>query len=229
MPAAIRLRQMPLGSRNRAPSLSLIGGSPLPADRLGSESRADARTEGRELDWSILMARAQNGERSAYRRLLEEVTPYLRALAVRRRVGHADVEDCVQDILLTVHAIRHTYDPTRPFGPWLVAIANHRITDGLRRRTRRRGRELPLSPEHETFAGPQANLGEPDANVRTLMEEIEKLPYGQRLALRLLKLEERSLKEAAGASGRSIGSLKVASHRALRTLQRVFARRDHET
>ena len=28
--------------------------------------------------WSVLMARAQDGDGAAYRRLLEEVTPYLR-------------------------------------------------------------------------------------------------------------------------------------------------------
>jgi RNA polymerase sigma-70 factor (ECF subfamily) len=88
---------------------------------------------------------------------------------------------------------------------------------------------MPLNPTHETFAAAPANLGEVDANSRALMEEIEKLPSGQRLALRLLKLEERSLKDAAAACGRSVGSLKVASHRAIRTLQRVFARRGHET
>jgi RNA polymerase sigma-70 factor (ECF subfamily) len=175
------------------------------------------------------MARAQNGDRRVYGRLLEEIVPYLRALAARRGVEDADLEDFVQDILLTVHAIRHTYDPARPFGPWLVAIAHRRITDGLRRRTRRRAREMPLNPTHETFAAAPANLGEVDANSRALMEEIEKLPSGQRLALRLLKLEERSLKDAAAACGRSVGSLKVASHRAIRTLQRVFARRGHET
>ncbi len=220
---------MPLRSRKLRPTLRLVGGSALAPDRPGTEGCADARREGREVDWTVLMVRAQAGGRSAYRRLLEEIAPYLRALATRRGVEDADIEDCLQDILLTVHAIRHIFDPARPFGPWLVAIANRRITDGLRRRTRRRARELPLDRAHETFAAPPANLDETEANERALRIEIEKLPSGQRLALRLLKLEERSLKEAAEASGRSIGSLKVASHRALRTLQRVFAQRGRET
>jgi len=224
--AATRLGHMPFHSRYRTPSLSIVGGSALPP---GSERCADARAEGRDVDWSILMARAQSGERRAYGRLLEEIAPYLRALAARRGVEDADIEDRVQDVLLTVHAIRHTYDPARPFGPWLVAIAHRRITDGLRRQTRRRARETPLNPKHETFAAPQANLEEAEADSRALMDEIEKLPSGQRQALRLLKLEQRSLKEAAAVSGQSIGSLKVASHRAMRSLRRVFARRGHET
>ncbi len=37
------------------------------------------------------------------------------------------ITDAVQDVLLTVHMVRHAYDPSRPFGPWLLAIANRRI------------------------------------------------------------------------------------------------------
>ena len=80
------------------------------------------------------MARAQDGDRAAYRRLLEDITPYLRSLAARHRVLSGELEDVVQDMLLTVHAVRHAYDPGRPFGPWLLAIARRRIVDRLRRR-----------------------------------------------------------------------------------------------
>src|ERR671919_2815924 len=82
--------------------------------------------------WSALMARAQEGDRCAYRRLLEEITPYLRSLAAKHRALSGETEDTVQDILLTLHAVRHTYDPRRPFGPWLLAIARRRIADRLR-------------------------------------------------------------------------------------------------
>jgi len=92
-------------------------------------------------DWSDLMANAQDGDRHAYRALLEDMVPYLRALAARRFEEPAGVDDAVQDVLLTVHAVRHTYDPHRPFGPWLVAIANRRIIDRLRRHLRARSRE----------------------------------------------------------------------------------------
>jgi RNA polymerase sigma-70 factor (ECF subfamily) len=49
---------------------------------MNSMGGAAAQTgSARELDWSTLMARAQGGDRDAYRRLLGEITPYLRALA----------------------------------------------------------------------------------------------------------------------------------------------------
>ena len=184
-----------------------------------SAERADTA---RELDWSICMARAQEGDRDAYRRLLEGVAPYLRFLA-RRRLGSAsEVEDIVQDILLTVHTIRHTYDPARPFGPWLVAIADRRVVDALRRRGRREAREAPLAPAEETFADPGANHPEAAAESRALREAVERLPPAQREAIRLLKLNEMSLKEASAASGMSIVALKVATHRGLRSLRKLL-------
>ena len=86
-------------------------------------------------DWGTWMALAQAGDRQAYQALLQAIGPYLRAIA-RRLLGHEDVEDAVQEILLVVHGIRHTYQPGRPFKPWLATIASRRCIDLLRRRQR---------------------------------------------------------------------------------------------
>jgi RNA polymerase sigma-70 factor, ECF subfamily len=180
------------------------------------------RAEGGRRDWGGLMARAQDGDRDAYRTLLTDMTPYLRAMAARCFKEQSDAEDAVQDVLLTIHAIRHTYDPHRPFGPWLVAIANRRIIDRLRRQTRARSREIELSDEHETFSPDAANLHFDDASADSaaLHAAIASLSPDQRLAINLLKLKEMSLKEAALASGRSVSALKVAVHRAIKALRK---------
>lgn len=175
------------------------------------------------------MAHAHAGEQDAYRRLLKEITPYVRSLAMKCHRDPCDVDDSVQDVLLTVHAVRHTYDPTRPFGPWLVAIANRRITDRLRRQGRSTARETTLTTEHETFAAPETNYHESMSAARSLREAIERLPQGQRDAIRLLKLQEMSLKEAATASGMSVAALKVATHRAIRKLRKILRKVDNDT
>src|SRR6266851_3781781 len=126
-------------------------------------------------------------------------------------------------------AARHTYDPARPFGPWLVAIANRRVVDGLRRQGRSRAREVALETEHETFAAPQANLAETASDGRVLRDAVEQLPPGQRDAIRMLKLQEMSLKEAAAVSGMTVAALKVATHRALKSLRKVLGRQDRRT
>lgn len=190
-------------------------------------SSGDAR--GYAHDWSSLMAQAQAGDASAYRTLLEAVAPYLRSLAARRHRDARDIEDAVQDIMLTVHQIRHTYDPGRPFGPWLVAIANRRLVDRLRRQGRTSARETALEPHDETFAAPEANLY-PDAMEQgALRAAVAGLPPRQREAITLLKLQELSLKEASAASGLSIASLKVSVHRGMKNLRKMLPDRSDET
>lgn len=222
---------MSLRSWKRAPPLTVIAGGS--SSRSGGRHRpieSGAQAPARDLDWSVLMARAQSGDGIAYRRLLEDMAPYLRSLAAKRHRDASDVEDAVQDILLTVHAIRHTYDPSRPFGPWLVTIANRRIIDRLRRQARsRRSCETFLASGHETFSAPQANFQETELEGRTLRKAMERLPHGQRRAIELLKLEEMSLKEAALASGMSVASLKVATHRALRSLRKMLRKHSGAT
>ena len=200
---------MPIYHKPDAPQPNVPRLMLVPSTRLASE-----------LDWSKLMALAQDGDRQAYRTLLGEIEPYIRSIA-RRCFKHADdTEDAVQDVLLTVHAIRHTYDPARPFAPWLVAITNRRVIDRLRRQTRQKAREIELSAEHETFPDAPTNL-EYKAEL-ALAEAIDKLPPDQRDAIKMLKLNELSLKEAATASGRSIAALKVATHRAVKNLRRML-------
>lgn len=180
----------------------------------------------RDIDWTILMARAQDGDTVAYLRLLQEITPYLRSLVRRWHKDLWDIEDTVQDILLTLHSIRHTYDPSRPFGPWLVGIASRRSIDRLRRRGRQILREAPLTAKHEESAT-AADNSEDILEKQRLAEALDGLPPIQRTAVDLLKLKEMSLKEAADATGLSIASLKMATHRALRTLRSMLSdRRD---
>lgn len=166
------------------------------------------------------MARTQDGDRQAYKHLLTEIEPYIRSIARKCFRQPNDIDDAVQDVLLTLHQIRHTYDPKRPFGPWLVAIANRRVVDRLRRNTRRQAREVELAAEHETF--PELETKLEYGSEAALGEAIDRLPPDQREAIRMLKFNEMSLKEAAAASGRSIAALKVATHRAVRNLRRML-------
>jgi RNA polymerase sigma factor (sigma-70 family) len=189
---------------------------------VASNATDSRRAANGQPNWSALMAKAQDGDRDAYRSLLKQIEPYVRSIAARCFNRPADAEDVVQDVLLTVHAIRNSYDPKRPFGPWLVAIANRRIIDRLRRQTRQKFREIELAAEHETFPDVAANLNITTPAELALTGAIDKLPPDQREAIRMLKLKEMSLKEASRASGRSIPALKVATHRAIKNLRRLL-------
>jgi RNA polymerase sigma factor (sigma-70 family) len=212
-----------MSNKLRQSGLSLVSTNAEPLVRAKASAEDAVRADG-SLDWSIYMARAQRGDHHAYRRLLEELTPYVRVLAARRMRNQTDVEDTVQNILMTVHAVRHTYDPTRPFGPWLVTIANRRIADELRRLGNLAAREAQLDDEHEGLA---AFDPPPDqaADAGLLRKMVDSLPPAQRDAVTMLKLEEMSLKEAAAKSGMSIAALKVSAHRALQNLRKKVTKR----
>ena len=172
-------------------------------------------------DLSRLMRAAQDGDRAAYRDLLGEIAPILRRVLKRRFpfLPHQDVEDLVQDILLAVHAARATYDPARPFLPWLMAIARNRTADMARRYARRSAREVAVETYPETSGDDETNTGESFGDAEALQQAVKALPPGQRVAIELLKFRELSLKEAASVSGMSVNALKVATHRATRALR----------
>ena len=174
---------------------------------------------------ALLMRAAQAGNTTAYRQVLESITPVIRRIARRQRgfLGPDEVEDLVQDTLLSVHAVRQTYDPTRPFLPWLLAIVRNRLADRARRYARTDAHEVAVDDLDVTFHADQANLlDEGDDHDRALRRAIAQLPPTQRQAIELLKLRELSLKEAAAESGHTIGALKVATHRAMVTLRRLL-------
>ncbi len=164
------------------------------------------------------MAAVQAGDAVAYRRLLDGIVPGLRGMA-RRSLPAADVEDVVQDILLTVHAVRQSYDPARPFRPWLHGIARHRIIDRQRKRGRVAAHEITLEIDHADIAGPAAQSTLDGDHLRA---GLAALPQRQREAITMLKLNELSLKDAAARSGQSIAALKVATHRAMQGLRRLL-------
>lgn len=178
-----------------------------------------------------LMRAAQRGDTAAYRELLRTMSPRIRRVVQKQRgfLGPEAVEDLVQDVLLSVHAVRATYDPSRPFLPWLLSIVRHRLADDARRYARGRAHEVTLDDLDVTFATAVTNPDQDRAgDLQVMREAIHALPTGQRQAVELLKLQELSLKEAAAATGMSVGALKVATHRAMASLRRTLGRRHRD-
>lgn len=174
--------------------------------------------------YEALMRAAQQGDTRAYVHLLKNITPRLQQIVrgQRRFLGAADIDDLVQEILMSLHAVRATYDPRRPFMPWLLAIARNRLADSSRRHMRQQAHELQVNELPVTFCEDEANIRDKYGDPEALHRAIKALPSGQREAVEMLKLREMSLKEAASASGSSIGALKVSVHRAMTTLRKVL-------
>lgn len=167
------------------------------------------------------MAAAQTGDRASYEVVLRDCVPIVQRIA-RHQGATADfLDDVVQDVLITIHGARATYDPSRSFVAWLTAITQRRTIDILRKRGRRGAHEVHSPAAFETHAA--ADNPEEDAarhsEAAQLLGFVDELPAGQREAVRALALEENSLEDASKSTGRTKTSLKVNLHRAIKTLR----------
>lgn len=197
------------------------GFAPSTDCRVSVSAEPASANEQAERQRAAWMAAAQAGDRRAYERVLADSVALVRVVARRHGVGTDALDDVVQETLLTVHRVRHTYDPARSYDAWLSAIAGRRAIDVLRSQGRRGRREL-----HDAFAldsHPDRDDASDDAERRQqahrLREAIAQLPPGQREAVEQLGLREQSLAEAAAQTGRHTGALKVNLHRALKALR----------
>jgi RNA polymerase sigma-70 factor (ECF subfamily) len=179
----------------------------------------------RESRWRALMASAQDGDHTAYGELLSDLFPVLRRFVLRRWPNAHDTEDVVQEILVSIHTVRQTYDRRRPFTPWLMTIAARRVADAARSRYARGANETTVDVLPETFLGDGAKSQQEASDDReAIRRAMALLPDGQRRAIELIKIQGLSLEEAAQITGKSVGALKVGIHRAIKAMRQALER-----
>lgn len=172
-------------------------------------------------NWPLLMARAQTGDKQAYARLLNALVPVIRAQTRRYIRDETAVEDVIQEVLLTVHRVRHTYDPAYPFMPWLTAIISTRCVDALRRRGRRQQWEIDQPMLAEDAAAPDMSGSDRQEELAGFLRQ---LPSRQRTIVEHVHLREMSLSEAAAHHNLSVAAVKSLLHRALTNLRKLGAK-----
>jgi len=160
-------------------------------------------------DCRRLLSQAQDGDRQAYHALLGGCRDWLMRYYARR-IAPQSIDDLVQETLMSLHAKRATYDPSRPFYPWLAAIARYRWIDALRKMTR----------DEELSEGDASVDHQEEAILSRLSLDslLTHLPKAQANAITLTKVEGRSVEEAARICGQSQSLIKVNVHRGLKRL-----------
>jgi RNA polymerase sigma-70 factor (ECF subfamily) len=199
---------------------------PRPGQAMKSVEQTRTESDTRR---SALMAAAQTGDRTAYETLLRDCVPFIASLARRKGVPSDRTDDVVQEVLLTVHRARATYDPGRSFDAWLRVIVERRAIDILRQMRRHGEREVHAPLAYESHADEAVDLLagiEHKERAKWVGAALAELPQRQREAVHHLVLEEKSLGDAAVLTGRSKGSLKVNLHRALTALRLKMHRGD---
>lgn len=177
-------------------------------------------TVSREADWTAWMQAALAGDTGSYRKFLHSVAPYLRAIARSRcrRFGlESEAEDIVQEVLLTIHLKRGTWDQSKEIGPWLTAITRNKIIDTFRRR----GRPVNLPIEDVIDTLPSDDQ-QPDILPHDIELFLEQLTPKQREIIRSISLNGASIRETSNQLKMTEGAVRVALHRGLKTLSAFY-------
>ncbi len=154
-----------------------------------------------------------NGDAASQARLLRAIVPIVTAFYRRRmQHGQSDIDDLVQETLIAVHTRRATYDPERPFGGWLFAIARYKMIDHFRKS----GRTCTIEGLEDILV---AEGFEDSSGARMDIDRLlDDLPTKQSDAIRATRIEGLSTAEAAARQNIGESDIKVSVHRGLKAL-----------
>lgn len=163
------------------------------------------------------MRQSLAGDQRAYAALLQEISRLLRPFLAKRLSFTNEVDDLLQEILISIHKARHTYDGNRPCKPWVYAIAKFRLQDHLRAHYSDQLHHADDLSEWEDFL--HSDVTETAISYESISGEVEKLPEKQATILRLMHQEGYTAKQVAEMIGMKESAVKVAAHRAYRILR----------
>ena len=176
----------------------------------------------RDIEWSQQMCAAISGDEAAYRRLLNDLSRALRSI-VRRgfsgvSAGPNEVEDVVQEVMLAIHLKRHTWDQSKPIGPWIMAIARNKMIDGLRRKGRRT--EVPIDGLLDVL---EAGGHEDAIHAYDVGRVLGGLSGRNREIVQAITLDGHSAMDVAKKLGMTEVAVRVNLHRSLKTLAQTYS------
>ena len=155
------------------------------------------------------------GDGAAYAEFLSQLSPILRRV-IGRKIPSSDVEDVLQEVLISIHKARHTYDGKRPLMPWVIAIAGFRVADYLRKSySGMRHQNLDIADYENVLEAVTETPGETES-----MDEIlEGVGQRERAILSLMHVEGYTAKQVGKQLGMKESAVKVAAHRAIKKIR----------
>lgn len=172
-----------------------------------------SETEELELKFKTLFLNSMKGDVRAYEQFL-----ILSGGVVKNVLGKIGgkslsteyLEDLHQEIILSIHQKKHTYQVDRPILPWIYAITRYRYIDFYRQK-----KSLPsMVTLEDDLILEQAT---PSFGLEDLYEH---LTSDQQKLIQLIKIEGASYNEAAKALEMSVPSVKISLHRLIKTLKK---------
>lgn len=158
------------------------------------------------------------GDGAAYANFLNQLSPILRRV-IGLKVPLADVEDVLQDVLISIHKARHTYDGERPLMPWVMAITSFRITDYLRKTySQMRHQQVDIADYENILESVTETHGESES----IDEMLSGIGPREQNIIALMHVEGYTAKEVGSQLGMQESAVKVAAHRAMKRIRERF-------
>ncbi len=176
-------------------------------------------------EFAELLRAGLGGDSTSYARFLTDISPLLRRM-IGSKVPSADVEDVLQEVLLSVHKARHTYDGQRPIMPWLAAITHFRITDYLRKHYASMRHQTTDIADVQEFL---ADVTQSSGSNETIEELLKDVPEKQRQILTMMHVEGFTAKQVGEKLNMNESAVKVAAHRAIKKIREDFDNRANES
>ncbi|MFN7835198.1 MAG: sigma-70 family RNA polymerase sigma factor [Burkholderiaceae bacterium] len=158
------------------------------------------------------------GDQAAYTQFLRRIVPVLRAMTVRS-LPASDVDDVVQDILMSIHKARHTYDGERPLLPWLTSIVRFRVSDHLRRHYAARLHQMIDIDAVAEFLPDVTGDGDQREYIDDMLDTVAEQ---QKQILTLMHVEGYTAREVGQRMKMNESAVKVAAHRAIKKIRKQF-------
>lgn len=176
------------------------------------------------MDDNECMARVQQGNREAFELLVsrhyDASLRFARTLVTDAQLS----QDAVQESFADLYAHRARYQPGFTFQTYLLAIVRHKSIDLLRRRKRSL---LPLDtiPEeqlpHAAIADTPEGQCIRQAFTQGLASVIDALPPEKREMLLMYAIQNKSYRQIAEETHKSVAQVKITLHRIRAALRRT--------
>lgn len=167
---------------------------------------------------TALLVAGMSGDAVSYAKFLQMITPMLRRV-VAKRLPSSDIEDVVQEILISIHKARHTYDGLRPIMPWLASIANFRISDYLRKHYSQMQHKSVDIADYENIL---SDVTEDNTDNEYIDELLKDTTEKHKQILTMMHVEGYTAKEIGMKFGMNESAVKVAAHRAIKKIREKF-------
>ena len=179
-------------------------------------------------EWDLLVAGIRQGDEAAAREVANQLYPRVIGVVRAHLPSREEPVDLAQEVFMRVFSRIDQFRRDQPVVHWVVRIARNACYDELRKqRVRPEVRFADLSEHQARYVdtalrdgmAPVSAVAEGMESMEVVERLLSMLGAREQMVIRMLDVDERSVKEIAEETGWSLSKIKVTAHRARKKLR----------